>query len=261
MTLTEKLNILMDERGMTRGTLAERTGIPYNTIVGFYTKGYRNMKLSTLKRIGAFFGISLDILCDDTCTLDGREQSRTVRQYQTLNRANQAVVDLLVDSLAQLQQPESAQAAHDAPAAQEAQAADGGQTAYIREFLSPAAAGSASPVLNEDYVLAIRTPDIPAAADYAVRIAGNSMEPFIHDGARVYVSRTNELAAGDVGIFFVDGDMKCKQFFRDDAGNIRLLSLNRACRDTDMYIPASSGITVFCFGRVLLERRPPQPKC
>ena len=87
------------------------------------------------------------------------------------------------------------------------------------------------------------------------------MEPFIHDGARVYVSRTNELAAGDVGIFFVDGDMKCKQFFRDDAGNIRLLSLNRACRDADMYIPASSGITVFCFGRVLLERRPPQPKC
>ena len=245
MTLTEKLNILMAERGMTRGTLAECTGIPYNTIVGFYTKGYRNMKLSNLKRIGAYFGVSLDMLCDDDRDLETPPAQPTADRYQALSRKGRALVDTLIEGLADLEQPEQEQ---EAP------------VEYLREFLTPAAAGYASPVLNEDYTLIQRTPDVPRDADYAVRISGDSMEPYIADGARVYVSRTNALADGDVGIFFVDGDMKCKQFCQDSFGNIYLFSLNRARQDADVHVPASSGVTVFCFGRVLLKRRPPLPQ-
>ena len=100
---------------------------------------------------------------------------------------------------------------------------------------------------------------VPDSADFAVRIDGDSMEPYIKDGSRVYVSRTPELLDGDVGIFFVDGDMKCKQYCEDSFGNIYLFSLNRERSDADMEISASSGITVFCFGKVLLGRRVPLP--
>ncbi len=86
------------------------------------------------------------------------------------------------------------------------------------------------------------------------------MEPYIADGARVYVSRRNQLEDGDVGIFFVDGDMKCKQYCEDAFGNIYLFSLNRRRKDADSLIAASSGVTVVCFGKVLMDRRPPLPR-
>ena len=51
-----------------------------------------------------------------------------------------------------------------------------------------------------------------------MRIQGDSMEPYIHDGGVVYVNH-DPLQNGDVGIFCVDGDMVCKQYYRDPLGN------------------------------------------
>ena len=38
VTFTEKLDYLMKKHGLTRGSLAKATGIPYTTIVGFYER-------------------------------------------------------------------------------------------------------------------------------------------------------------------------------------------------------------------------------
>ena len=252
MTFTKKLNILLKERGMTRGQLAEATGIPYNTIVGFYTRGYKNMKLSNLRRLAAFFQVSMDLLSDDERELDEekRENPEMLKKYQTLSSQGKSLVDHMIDGILDIERaPE--------PGGEEAPEDN---VVYIREYVTPAAAGYASPAEGEDYRLIVRAPSAPADADFAVRIAGDSMEPYIRDGSSVYVSRTNELADGDVGIFFVDGDMKCKQYCEDSEGNIYLFSLNRARKDADMAILASSGLTVFCFGRVILKRRPPLPR-
>ena len=69
--------------------------------------------------------------------------------------------------------------------------------------------------------------------------------------------RRSPIQTGDVGLFFVDGDMKCKQYVRDNYGTVYLRSLNRARADADVRIPADSGVTLCCFGKVLLDRRPP----
>lgn len=42
--------------------------MPYTTIVGFYEKGYDNIKLRTLKILAAYFDCSFDYLVDDTVT-------------------------------------------------------------------------------------------------------------------------------------------------------------------------------------------------
>lgn len=49
-------------------------------------------------------------------------------------------------------------------------------------------------------------------ADYAVKISGNSMEPTIMDDSVVLVKITKELITGDIGIFYVDGDVMCKRY-------------------------------------------------
>lgn len=66
MGLTDKLDLLMKEKNINKAELARESGIPYTTIDGFYKKGSENAKLSTLKKICAYFNCSLDYLADDS---------------------------------------------------------------------------------------------------------------------------------------------------------------------------------------------------
>lgn len=68
MTMTEKLDHLMDERGINKSELAQQSGIPYMTIVNFYKTGTENVKRSTLLKLAKFFDVSLDYLADDEVT-------------------------------------------------------------------------------------------------------------------------------------------------------------------------------------------------
>lgn len=118
-------------------------------------------------------------------------------------------------------------------------------------YYSPPAAGYASPAFGEDFEYIEVGGDVPAHADFAVKIDGDSMEPYIMDGSTVYVNR-DPLSNGDVGIFFFDGDMLCKQYYRDEWGNVTLLSLNRDRADADRFIEEDSDLTLVCYGRVIL---------
>lgn len=66
MTLTNKLDRLMREKGINRRQLSQQSEIPYMTIVNFYKKGTENVKLSTLKKLANYFHVSLDYIADDS---------------------------------------------------------------------------------------------------------------------------------------------------------------------------------------------------
>lgn len=65
----------------------------------------------------------------------------------------------------------------------------------------------------------------PVSADYALIAKGHSMEPVIQDGEYIFVRNCDALDAGDIGIFYIDGDVTCKQYSPDDS-NVILKSLN-----------------------------------
>ncbi len=130
---------------------------------------------------------------------------------------------------------------------------------YIRYYRTAAAAGYAAPVEGEDYELIPCGADVPARADFCIDIVGDSMEPWISDGQRVYVQRDTSLDDYDAGVFFVDGDVYCKQWCVDYVGTVHLLSANPAREDASLHIPRDSGRTVVFFGKVLLDRRLPPP--
>lgn len=129
----------------------------------------------------------------------------------------------------------------------------------IKHFLNPAAAGYASPIQGADYEEIPRTADMPAGADFCITIRGDSMEPYISDGSLVYVKRGAPLQEFDVGVFFVDGDVFCKQWCTDYAGTLHLLSANPLREDANLHITRDSGRVCVCFGKVLLGRHLPQP--
>lgn len=71
MSFLTKLDMLMKEKNINKSQLSKESGVPYTTIDGFYKKGTENIKLSTLKKLSAYFGCSLDYLADDD-VMDGR---------------------------------------------------------------------------------------------------------------------------------------------------------------------------------------------
>jgi hypothetical protein len=64
------------------------------------------------------------------------------------------------------------------------------------------------------------------------------------------------MGAGDVGIFCVDGDMFCKQYYKDPVGIVYLFSLNRARADADLVLMPGSNRGLVCMGRVMMHALP-----
>lgn len=131
---------------------------------------------------------------------------------------------------------------------------------YIRLYRTPAAAGFASPVEGSDYTLIPRDKKTPRNADFAVRIQGSSMSPYIKDGDTVYVQRDTSLEDFDVGIFYLDGDMYCKQICVDVYGNVYLLSANPKKENLNKTVSHDSTSTLICYGKVILPHKLPPPK-
>jgi len=87
---------------------------------------------------------------------------------------------------------------------------------------------------------------VSPAADFGVRIAGDSMEPrFVH-GQIVWVKRQETLRSGEIGIFLYNGAGYCKRLERS-GGRVELRSLN------PLYAPirVSRGDELRIFGKVV----------
>ena len=95
--LINTLEKLMEANGYNKNTLAKESGIPYTTIVGFYTKGTDNVKLSTLRKLADFFGVTLDYLIDNEVNKKTpppltAEENNLINQYRELNTTGQKML-------------------------------------------------------------------------------------------------------------------------------------------------------------------------
>lgn len=97
--------------------------------------------------------------------------------------------------------------------------------------------------LYDDYAEQIRVvaDEETVRANYALRVAGDSMEPRFYDGDIVLVETQPSVEIGEVGIFIYDGEAYIKKF-----GGDRLISLNPKYKDIMITDPNS----FYCKGRV-----------
>jgi transcriptional regulator with XRE-family HTH domain len=248
MSFGERLRARREELNISRADLAESLGVSRSAI-GNYETGNSFPKEDVLLRLFDCLRVDPNYLYRDSFHGSDQilsHQERTLlEKYRGLPAIGRETVRSVVNALCtyrdDLEQTQP----------------DRGER-VIPLYRSPAAAGYAAPVFGEDYDLISVTEDMPAGAEFAVRIQGDSMEPWIHDRSTVYVSRA-PLKAGDIGIFCVDGDMLCKQYYRDPLGIVYLFSLNRKRADADVVLPGDTGRTLVCFGRVIM-RGPPLPE-
>ena len=134
----------------------------------------------------------------------------------------------------------------------------------IKMYMLAASAGTGQYLDGEEYET-IRIPErfVPNHTDFAVRIAGDSMEPAFYSGQIVFVESTVALKQGDIGIFVVDGESYIKKYSEEmpepeeledymfSTGNVQkkpvLISLNK--KYTPIHITQNNKFSIV--GKVL----------
>lgn len=248
MSFGQRLRDRRKELGISQGELAKALGVSISAVSN-YENGLNAMREDVLLRLFRVLDVEPNYLYQDdfsgrtfTCSA---EEEHLVKAYRSLRLPGKQALRAMAEALTTYQ----AELDTDAPEEEARQ---------IPLYRNPAAAGYASPVFGEDFDYIAITAETPRGAEFAVRIQGDSMEPYIRDGSIVYVNR-DPMANGDVGIFCVDGEMLCKQYVRDPLGIVYLFSLNRKRADADVVLPRDSGRSLICLGRVLLASRPKAP--
>ena len=247
MSMGERIRERREALGMTRADLADALGVS-RSAVGNYELDISAPKEEVLLRLFRVLDMEPNFLFQDSFPIPtaSPEERKLMERYRSLSRAGRETAHTMLGALCAMQDA----LLEEEPAS---------ESRVIPLYTSPAAAGYASPVVGEDFTPIVVTAEVPAAAEFAVRIRGDSMEPHIADGSIVYVNH-DRVSNGDVGIFCVDGEMLCKQYYRDKMGIVYLFSLNRRRADADVVFYKDSGRNLFCFGRVLLPLRLPLPK-
>lgn len=244
MSIGQRIRERREELRLSQAELARRLGVTQST-VGNYEAGISSPNGEKLLRLFDCLETEPNYLFQDSYqggkkVLNGPERA-LLERYRRLSPAGRRTLQSVAEALGSYQ--EEMEAEQPAP-----------EPKVIPLYRSPAAAGYAAPVFGEDYEPHVLTEDRPQGAEFAVRIQGDSMSPWIPDGSVVYVNR-DPLADGDVGIFCVDGAMVCKQYHKQ-GGTVYLFSLNRDRADADVVLPESSGRSLVCLGRVMLRGFP-----
>ena len=95
----------------------------------------------------------------------------------------------------------------------------------LRLYDIPVSAGSGNLLDESSYELIKAPVYVPAAADFALRVSGDSMEPMIRDGQIIWIKEQKTLGNGEIGVFTYDGNVYCKELVVDgEAACLRSLN-------------------------------------
>lgn len=90
--------------------------------------------------------------------------------------------------------------------------------------------------------------EVPDSYDTIAKVAGDSMEPLIHDNDLLFIEASSQVDPNDIGIFQINGKNFVKKFKRDYDGTYYLQSLNGA-NYPDIYLNEDDEIRTI--GRVV----------
>ena len=103
----------------------------------------------------------------------------------------------------------------------------------LRLYDIPASAGTGNFLDDSSYEMIEAPGYIPASADFALHVSGDSMEPLYQDGQIIWVKEQEILSGGEIGIFVYSSDVYCKKLI-NVGGRAYLRSLNAEYDDIEV---------------------------
>lgn len=247
----EHLKALRESENLTQEEFGGLFGIKKTTYQG-YESGKREPDSDFWIAVAEKYNVSIDYLMgftDDPKRSKYATPSKLDQKYAALDDYGRRLVDLVIDAETERVRVQKAEV--------ETVVVDLGT---IRRYLYAPAAGPGGMVDGVDYEDIPRTADMPSGADFCVVVSGDSMEPYIKDGATVYVSETAAIEPLEVGVWTVDGELYVKQYYPLDDGGMMLLSANPDREAANIHIYPDGNQSVQCFGKVLGIKKLPLPE-
>jgi len=231
MNHSEILAALRKESGYTQTEVAEHlsrlSGKSYtHKAVSNWESGVRTPHLEQFFLLCELYGVS-DVLR----TFRGIETEFNVTQTPKLNSLGRSRVE---EYIALLSRSDLFSETGSEDARQ--------QRRFIRLYDVPVAAGTGNFLDGDSYEDIEADKTVPDAADFAVRVSGDSMTPRFVDGQIIFIKGQNWLDVGEIGIFALNGDSFVKKL-----GQGELVSLNARYKP----IPVGEFDDLRVFGKVV----------
>ena len=243
MTFGEKLKQARTDAGLKQSELAKIIGTT-NTTISNWEKGVSKPDLDMLSYICGALKVRASyflqpILPDDGVSIP---EFNLIKKYRSLDPHGQDMVDTVlvkecerVSKYGKLTAPATIIEFH--------QKQDN-NLLVLPYFRAGVSAGTGIFILGNEAEDDIELPALPEyeAADFAIDVNGDSMEPdFSHEDIAL-VQRDVEMHIGDIGVFIVNGDAFIKEL-----GEKELISRNKDYKN----IPIHEGDNVVCMGKVI----------
>lgn len=245
MSFGSRLKERREAVNLTQKDLGVLLGVSGNAI-GNYEKGISSPNADALYRVFDILHCDANYLFQDEMqalseNTPSSAEMEHIKKYRALDEHGKDIVDTVLEKeLARMNEPEGIVDLH--PAGPK----------IIPLLGNSYAAGPGEPDFGnfwEDYEVPYDSP-----AEFAIRISGDSMEPWLPDGS-IQLCKKAAPRDGEIGAFLIDGEYVCKQACMDVTGTLHLFSLNRDRRDMDRHIPRDDiERQVMCFGTVLTDR-------
>lgn len=248
----DNFNNMRKRSGMSLDELSEKSGVPKGTLAKITSGITKAPTLETMKSLVYAMGYTLAELDDSPSQTKNApslsdEALRVARDYNNLDKWGKRVVQSVISDEQARMAAEAAQAEAQPPVP---------VTKIIPLLGNSFAAGKGDPDFGnmwEDYEVSLDSP-----AEFAIRINGDSMEPYLEDNSIAYGKKRTP-KDGEVAALLVDGEFLVKQVCEDHLGNLYLFALNRERKDADVTIWNDSGRSVLCFGTIIMPREVPLP--
>ena len=246
--ISERLKEIREKTGMNKKEFADYIGLKYTTYNNYET-GAREPASDFLILISTKFDVSIDYILGlqtekevlHSYKLKASEYTH-IEKYRSLDPHGQDMVDTVlvkecerVSKYGKLTAPSTIIEFHPK---------QDNNLLVLPYFRAGVSAGSGIFILGNEAEDDIELPALPEyeAADFAIDVNGDSMEPdFSHEDIAL-VQRDAEMRIGDIGVFIVNGDAFIKEL-----GEKELISRNKDYKN----IPIHEGDNVVCMGKVI----------
>lgn len=252
----------IDNHNGTAYQIAKSTGISESTVSKWRKNPTSKIDVSVVQKIAAFYGITTSELLDENqVSLPvsiSNDEEQLLEYYNELDDLDKRSVLGKAEGLAEAARRRKAELKAVAkekskpklkslptpePESSE-DIYDEDEEGYIYlDFPDLPVSAGTGVYLHDDYAEQIKVVanEETIRANYALRVAGDSMEPRFYDGDIVLIETQPSVEIGEVGIFIYEGEAYIKKF-----GGDCLISLNPKYKD----IKITDQSSFYCKGRV-----------
>lgn len=236
----ERLKTLRTEKGITLEELARKIGTTKTTL-SRYENGERSPKLQLVGLLANYFQVDMSWLSGQSTY---RNSLDILSTYNQLEKPRQEKVYRFAEHQLEEQEKQKQNSTTDNNVLEFEE--------YRNKKIISGRLSAAGTPLNGDLqdseasVMIVDQREVPKSADEIVTIAGDSMEPLLHEGEQVFIQWTPVINQGEIALVsIVDEGVTCKKVYWDDK-EFTLHSINEDYED--MTYPLSD---VRIIGKVL----------